>query len=445
MELSVGIKLLISLALGAAIGLEREVHEKYDPDDEQELGFLGVRSFSLITALGAVAGLLFDQYFSLSLLISTSFMSLLMIHYIFSSYFTKDIGITTELAVIFSFLLGMFIALEIMPMQLIVAITVVLIVILSNKDKISSFTKDINRRQLRAFVGYAIIALVILPFLPDTSITLNKLPFISDLFSLFKVKLGNWESIELINPFKLWLIVALITGVDLAGYLLEKTVGQRKGWLLASLVGGIVSSTATTQSIAQQSKANKQTNRLVGAAILATTISFIPTFLIIAPINGNFAARSLPTIALLFFTSLLIGFGFIFRKSKKKNTADDIKLKKSQQIFSLRPALIFAVIYLLVKIITSVALQLFGTSGFLIGSAIAGLTGIDTVSINIADKAGEQINYHTAVLAFILVNAVNLSAKTFYSYLQGSKEFVLKYGVSMSAVIAASLLGLIFI
>lgn len=447
MELSIAFKLLIAMVLGAVIGIEREIHEKHDKSDESvNIAYMGVRSLSLITALGAVAGLLHGSYFSLFMLINVSFMVLLMLHYIFTCITTKDIGITTELAVIFSYLIGLFIALETFPIQLTLAMTVVLVLLLSQKDTIKNFTDDIQKRELRAFVAYALVALVILPFLPNKDYTLASIPNLESVLNTFGQDLGRWEKVQIINPFKLWMIVALITGIDIAGYILEKTVGKNRGLLLASLVGGVISSTATTQSLAQQSKVSTNINKLVGAAILATTISFIPTLLLIIPINAEFVIRVLPTFLILFVSSLVTGIFFLLRKEGKgKKKKNNEATESTSTIFALVPALKFALLYMVIRIASKVALELFGESGFLVTTAIAGLTGIDAATINIADLAGGNLKYQTAVLAFIILNAVNLGAKTFYSHLQGKREFVVKYGISMAIVIASSLLGLLLV
>ncbi len=99
MQLTLGIKLILSLILGAVIGLERESYErKIDKVPSNTLsgrsGSLGVRSYSLITVLGTIAGLLYYTNFSLSIVISITFMLLLLSYYIVGSIQTKDNGIT---------------------------------------------------------------------------------------------------------------------------------------------------------------------------------------------------------------------------------------------------------------------------------------------------------------------------------------------------------------
>ena len=239
--------------------------------------------------------------------------------------------------------------------------------------------------------------------------------------------MGKLAQIEILNPFKLWFIVALITGVDMAGYILDRTVGQKKGWLLTSIAGGFISSTATTQSLAQQSKKSKTINRLVATAVSSNLASFFQIFILVASINGLFLVKITPLILAIIIGSFLPVLFFL----KKKESIKEEELKetkerlKKDEIFALGPALKFAVIFLLIRIVTKTSLALFGNKGFLVTIGIASITGIDAVTINLSELAGTAVSFKTGVLALILANAVNLLGKTVYSFTQGKKEFAL--------------------
>lgn len=447
-HLSIPLKLILSLTLGAVIGLERESYEKekeIDGQKENSVGALGVRTFSLITALGAIAGFLKPDYYGLFLTINIAFMTLVLAYYILGSFVIKDHGITTEIAIIFAYLIGIFIALEIFSIQLILAMTVVLILILSRKEKIKTIIAGIKRSEINAFTSYLIIALVVLPFLPNTSYFLSDIPGLEVILSSYKIGLGKLAQIEILNPFKLWLVVALITGIDVAGYVLEKTIGQKKGWLLTSFAGGFISSTATTQSLAQQSKKSKTINRLVAAAIFANLASFFQIFVLIAPINGLFLAKSTPLVFAIIISAALAGLFFLKRKEVaiQENLKETKEKLQEDEIFALNPAIKFAFIFLLIRIATKTSLVLFGDSGFLATSALASITGLDAIIINLSELAGTIISFKTGVLALILANAVNLISKTFYCVTQGKKEFALKFAASIVLIILSSFLGLL--
>jgi uncharacterized membrane protein (DUF4010 family) len=442
-QLSVPLKLIISLILGAVIGLERESYEKeISKPHDIPAGGLGVRTFALITLLGAVAGLLRPNFFSLFLTLNISFMLLTLSYYIIGSIFTNDNGITTELGIIFAYLVGLFISLEVFSVQIILALTVVLILILSRKAEIKTIIKGIKRSEINAFISYAIIALVVLPFLPNQSFILSDIPNLEEILSSYNINLGILKNIEILNPSRLWMIVALITGVDVAGYILEKTVGQKKGWLLTSMAGGFISSTATTQSLAQQSKKSANTNALVAAAIFANLTSFIQMFILIALINSLFLVRSTIFILSIILSSFAAGIFFLQKKEKidLKKTKESLKQVK---IFALGPALKFALLFSLIKLASKLSLVFFGQNGFLAATALGSLAGLDAIIINTSELAANTITFKTGILALILANAINLLSKVVYSFTQGKKDFAIKFGLSMLAVIASSFIGLL--
>lgn len=445
MFLTAPIKLLIALLLGSAIGLERESYERdFEKFPKQDIGSMGIRSFALITILGCLSGLIYHSYFSIFLLISISFMAVLLGYYIIGSIFIKDHGITTELAILYSYFLGLLIGLEAFPIQLIIAITVVLILILSVKERIHSIVSNIKQNELQAFISYAIISLVILPFLPNASYALKDVPFINTFLSSLQINLGEISNIEIINPFNLWKIVTIISGVEIAGYALEKTLGQKKGWVLTSLAGGFISSTSTTQSLAQKSTRSSNINRLTAAAIFANFASFLQHFILIATVNALFLTKNLVYIFAISLSALLLGFYFINKKEKDGEELTETKNQlKEDKIFALKPALMFACVFLLIKFFSKTALVLFGQGGFLITIVVAALTGLDAVTMNVSEIAGKTITFQTGVLALILANAVNLIAKTFYSFSQGSRKFAVSFGISMAIIILSSLFGLL--
>ena len=208
-------------------------------------------------------------------------------------------------------------------------------------------------------------------------------------------------------------------------------------------MAGFVSSTSATQSLAQRSNKSKSVNHLVGAAVLANLASFIQIFLLVGPLNAKWLLSIIPSIVLMIFTAGIIAVIF-FKKKESKETEESVE-KKSVQIFSLMPALKFAALLIVIKIVTKICLILFGQSGFIISSIIASFAGIDAIIVNLADMAGHTITFKFAFITFLLINATNLLSKSAYSYLQGSKEFALKFFLSVLAIILVSTMWLFFI
>ncbi len=429
------VKLFIALLLGAAIGLERQssAHKKM-----QDLTAGGLRTFALVSLLGGIAGIFYANNMSLVFaFMAAGFVALLTSHYIIASRRTDDFGLTTEVSFVLTFLIGVAITTTVIPLQIIVAIAVVMILILSLKAKSTEFVSEVSRHELESFISYAIIALVILPFLPNIAYTLSDLPLVQSLLSQMNIDPTRFMDLELLNPRKMWFIVVLVTGIDMIGYVLSKFVGAKRGFTLTSFIGGFISSTSTTQSLAQRSNKVKISDYLVGAAVLANMASFFQIFLLVGPLNTKWLVFILPTLAAIIIVAGMVAYYFLRKPHSEKEIAD----KDGKQIFSLIPALKFAVLLITVKIVTGLCLILFGESGFLISSIIASFAGLDAILVNLATMAGSTVSFQFALLTLILVNATNLLSKAFYSFLQGTKPFAAKFLVSALLIIIASCIG----
>ena len=437
MILSIPLKLLIALAVGAAIGLEREIHQKKDHHKNRSGELIGLRTLSMTTLLGAISGIIGLKYPSLSIILASAFCLMIIINYAISSYISKDTGVTTGLAALMSFVIGFLIAVEIVPMTIVLSLAVVIMLILAYKDKVKDIVEELHTRDLKALISYGIIAIIILPFLPNASFSLSSIPHLGPILFKYGVTLHGWGNLEIINPFRTWLIVAIITGVNYLGYVIEKMFGKGRGLYISSLIGGFVSSTATTQSLAVQSLTDKSENKYVSAALLSTFASYFSLFILILPFNLDFTAEILPIFIILIGSFGIAGWIFYQLSAKEYRLKPDSETEKA--IFSIKPAIIFAALFLVVKIISSFSLQIFGNSGFYIASGLAGFAGLDAISVNIADLSKSIITIQTATYAFIIVNAINLFAKSLYIYLQGTRKFAVKYAATVTVIIAITL------
>ncbi|MDP3093775.1 MAG: DUF4010 domain-containing protein [bacterium] len=442
-HLSFPLKLLLAIFLGAIIGIEREpVRKKEFSQEKVSAGGLGgLRTFSLISLFGAISGYLsISGNITLFLITAIAFFALILAYYVVGGVLTKSVGLTTELAALYSFLIGFFVVTEIFPVQLVIALTIVLTLILSLKEKTQRLTLGINQEEINGFLSFAIIALVVLPFLPNQAYYLTDIPAVKTILSAYHVQLGLLETLEIVNPFRLWFIVALITGIDVFGYLLGKLAGPKRGKLVTSLIGGFISSTSTTISLAQQSKKESRTDQLVALAVFANLMSFLQIFILVAPLNSGWLVYITSTLFVIAISAFIVGlFYYSFaRKQPNESVPEAEGQLAGVKLFSFKPALRFALILVLVKIVTKASLAFFGQAGFLLSSIIASFTGIDAIVINLAESAGASITYEMALLTLVAVNASNLLSKTFYSFIQGSRKFTLKLLLAVLIVISVS-------
>lgn len=431
-------KLLLSLLFGATIGLERESSKQNEP----HVG--GIRTFSLISLTGALAGIFYVYHYpTIAIIIVIGFVGLLMSNYITEGLTTKDFGITSELSALLTFFIGVLVMIDIVPLQITMAILVMVVFVLSMKSRTTQFVAGVSQQEIQSFVSYAIIALVALPVLPDYSYRLHDIPVLPQLLQGLQINVDKFKDLDLINPQKIWIVVVLITGIDVFGYILGRVIGNTRGFALTSFMAGFISSTSATQSLAQRSKFTSFVNPLVAAALLANLASFFQIFLLVGPLNPSWLVFIIPSILFMIGSAGILSWMY-FKKEQPKKSEEELE-KKTNSIFSLMPALKFAGLLIIIKIVTKICLIEFGQSGFIISSIIASFAGIDAIMVNLAEMAGTTITFKFALVTFLLVNATNLFSKTVYSYLQGNRSFAFRFLISVIVIMAASTIWLFFV
>lgn len=436
-------RFILPILLGAAVGFERSATDLSRSRKKTESAHnVGVRTFSFIAVLGVIAGTLYPIHTLLSLTVAGASLTLVVCYYIIHAVINRDTGITTELALLLTFATGVVLNTEILPPALVIAQTVIIILLLSRKAAIERFILGLSSREMNAFISYALIALVVLPFLPNHYITLSDIPILITLLTSYGVDITRFATMEIINPYRLWFIVALVTGIDMTGHFIERIWAKGKGQLLAGFLGGFISSTATTQALAQESITSSKTTSLVAAAVLANGASFIQLLLLLAGTNSAFLVHTTPFILLLLLSSGMLAYLWTRQEIQPKHQSAPM-IKNDAEIISIAPALKFSLLFVTVRIISKLSLILFGDTGFLAASALAALTGIDAAVLNIAEMAGKTIDFRTALIAVILVNAVNLGAKSVYGFAQGSRTFAGQFAKSAFIITLFSLLSLL--
>ncbi len=454
MSLAIIVKLALALGLGAVIGLERESHRDRTGEEQalERLNIGGVRTFSLIGLLGAFAGVMtLASNNALATLIAATFFVMLAAYYVMGSILIKSIGMTTELSAAFTFLVGFIAVANYFPVQVLVALTIVLIFILSLKDRTKELVRGITSYEMHALIMFAVVALVILPFLPNQWYSLENISAFKELAVLH----GGWYArllgLQIVNPFQLWLVVVLITGVELVGHLLTKLVGERKGVALASIAGGLVSSTATTQILAHKSINAKDISPLLAAALFATAVSFPEVLVaIVLPLNPAWFVLVLPVVLLMMAAAAGIGIWFwrrdgsgLHQSGIVSSAVSDVQpvVATEEKLFEFIPAIKFALLVVLVGVAARFLFLVFGAPGFIIGVIIASFTGLDAITIVLAGMAGAAIPFSFALLSFIIANAGNLVAKFLYSLIWGKREFAYGFLWASIIVVAVSVVG----
>src|SRR5262249_42948956 len=127
------------------------------------------------------------------------------------------------------------------------------VALLAMRTELHGLVDKLDEQDVKALARYAIIAGVVLPFLPSGRYG----PF------------GAW------NPQKLWLVVVLVTGFSFLGYAANRIFGERRGTLATALIGGAYSSTAVTQSLAQRLGSEPKAGAEPAGIAIATSVMYL--------------------------------------------------------------------------------------------------------------------------------------------------------------------------
>jgi uncharacterized membrane protein (DUF4010 family) len=408
------IRMLITVGIGLVLGLERE----FSQYSEKEEVFAGIRTFTLVALMGFLAALLsfiFYQWIFIAGFFSV--VSMVGISYWVSAH-KGNIGGTTEFATIFTFLLGGLVLIGHINESL--ALTVVLVVLLSLKPKLKSIVGQITQVELYAFVRFVVIALLILPFLPNE----------------------NFGPYDVINPREVGWVIVLTSGIGFLGYVLMKFLGTYKGILLTGIFGGLVSSTIVTWTFSKKSKETPglSSNYAVGI-FAAATIMVVRVFLWVFIFNKPLLVGLLLPLSVIFITAL--GVTFYFYKKKQAKEAFKEKMHLGDPL-NIKNAVFFGVFYTGILILVSYASSEYGSKGIYLSSAISALTDIDAIAISVSKLGGTSINFLTAQNAILLATLANTIVKIGIALYAGSnnlKKYVLiGYGLIFIAGIVGFLI-----
>jgi uncharacterized membrane protein (DUF4010 family) len=369
------LRFLVATALGFLVGLERESRG----------GTLttkltaGVRTYTLISLFGFGCAWLYriniDFIVPLGMLVIGGML--------LTSYLAKQksgaVGWTSEIAALVTFLVGVLTLLA--DIWIAMSLGIVTTLLLSEKSKIENYIEKLDKSEFLAVVKFLIVTIIILPALPDKSYTRFNL-----------------------NPSLIWQIVILVSSIGFIGYFLMKKLGNKVGLWLSGLLGGIASSTAVSFAMGNMAKNNSLiAKRAYQATLLASSIMYIRILAIIYLLNSELAFQISWKLIILFFAGLL--FAIIARDKDSDTFVGPIS--DIQNPFEIRPAVIFAFLFVILSIVTILIKQFFGNGGVLALSAIVGITDIDPFILSLISKELPVINVvESAILISMMSNTI---------------------------------------
>ena len=402
----------LSLGLGLLVGLQRQYARS---------GIAGIRTFPLITLTGTLCGLLAQEYDGW--ILAAGLLAVITL-FIIGNIHRKDVkhdpddqgGITTEIAMVLMYAIGAYLVYG--NQAVAVVITGVTTVLLHFKEELHTKIKKIGEGDLKAIVQFILISMVILPVLPDQT----------------------YDRYESLNPRDVWWMVVLIVGISLFGYFIYKLIGEKAGTFLNGILGGLISSTATTFSYAKKGKTPSAAKVAAYVILIATAVSLIRILVeikVVAPSSFNYLVYPLAAELGVFIVLVAI---FAFWKGKEK--AEQLEQKNPAE---LKGAIIFGLLYAAISFISAFAKDKLGTDSLYAVSVLSGLTDMDAITLSTAKMTEHKSIEPTLGWKLILVAALsNLAFKSVMVFVLGNKYLgkivAVLFGIGIIAGIAILLM-----
>lgn len=407
---------LMALLIGALVGIEREKHKT----NSHPGSFAGVRTYILLAQFGAVSAWL-SVFLQTPWLFIAALAAVSVI--VLSSYYLENkasavaLGLTSELSAITVCLLGG--AVMFGFAEIAVSLAILTSAILAFRDPLHGLINKIGADDLFAGLKLLIASFIVLPLLPNETI-------------------DPWQAL---NPYKLWLLVILISGLSLVGYVAVRFFGSVKGTMITALTGGLVSSTAITLSFSRSSKIEADSgaaNRLAAGILLSWLVMFARVLLIVAAVSVPLMQHVLwPLVGLAVLNAVFaVGF-FLAGHGLRGPSAEAVPVSNPFSLWSaIQFALLFALVLLLVKLVEHYA----PGQGLLWLAGLAGLTDVDAISLSLADYALRTQDIDFAAMAIGVAILSNSLVKTAMVWGVGTRTLALRVSAATAAL---ALLGVV--
>lgn len=397
------------LATGVLVGIERGFNLRSEREGTR---VAGVRTFSLLGLGAGVAGLI-----SASQPFASGAILIAMLTYLAIAYAPKlraKADATSPIAAAATIAVGFLGGTGAVGLAL--ACAAIIVLVLALKEELHGFVGRLDEADVKALARFAVIALAILPFLPDEDF-------------------GPYDAW---NASRLWWVVILVTGFSFAGYVANRIFGERHGTIATALIGGAYSSTAVTQSLAQRLGTRESGGAEPAGIALASAVMYIRVLVLVAIL----ATRIVVPFAIVIAPALIVGWlaGWLLYRSAPHQQGP----APPGNPIALVPALTFLVFLAMAAVAARWAEARFGQEGIAVLLLIMGSLDVDAAIITAGNLPAEAITADLAALALggtILANmSVKLGITLAYARKKGAGA-ALALAASMAALTASLVVG----
>ena len=384
--------LITATGIGLVIGLERE-HSM----QTEKPHLAGFRTFPLICIFGFLTGILaHDVSIAMIPAATAGLLLLVAVAYYVQTQHGK-LGMTTEFAIILVFFLGIMVAYGQVNNAL--AVVVIATLLLSLKDEFHSFVARITEQELLAFVKFFVIALLILPNLPDKA----------------------FGPEDILNYRDIGWIIVIVSTLSFIGYLLLKFGGMQQGILITALLGGLFSSTMVAWIFGARSRESPGLVKTFAAGILlSSTIMYVRVVALSALFNLDLALKLAIPCGIMLLVSLFAVWRITQKDGESKKESGEIPLGNP---LDLKNAVFFGMLYIAIGYFLYYSQLWMGTSGAYLTGLVSGVADIDAITINSAHMAARDSAMVKEATKIVLVAMMsNTVFKTTIATLRGDPK-----------------------
>jgi uncharacterized membrane protein (DUF4010 family) len=281
---------------------------------------------------------------------------------------------------------------------LVAGIAATTMALLALKQPLHGFAAKLSSSDVYATVKFVLLALVVIPVLPNQT----------------------FGPLQVLNPFKIGIMIALVAGVSFAGYVAARVIGSRRGLLVTGLIGGLVSSTAVALTFSGRAKEPEAPVPLFAIAILAACSTMFARVLVIVGIADVSLLKSLalPMIAMA-ATGYALSFILLRRETKQSSSDEQVPFRNP---FELRKAVIFGLLYAAVLFVAKAAELYAGARGLYVSAVLAGLTDVDAITLTMTELHRSGLDSAVATNAIALAAITNTVVKAGMAMFIGGRE-----------------------
>ncbi|MGE0354710.1 MAG: MgtC/SapB family protein [Gemmatimonadales bacterium] len=404
----------VAALAGLAVGIERE---RSGHATGPAARFAGVRTFFLIGLLGGLAGWLARGGLTpVAVVLLAGGAALTIVAYRTASRGPGGVDGTTEAAALVVLALGFVAGLG--QIALASGLAALVVLALGEKARIARWVEHIGEDELRAALQFSVLALVILPLLPA----------------------GPFGPLGGIRPRSLWVVVLIFTGVNFAGYLARRAVGENRGYGLTGLLGGLISSTAVTLAFSRQSRERPRLAGPLALGIVAACTMLIPRVAAVTLLlNPDVTLGLIPFLA----PPLVVGAGIValvlLRSRPGASEEVESGVRNPLELWSaIRMAIAFQAVLMVIHLVQ----DRFGSAGVITSAALLGLTDMDALTLSMTRLAQDAGGAHLAAQAIGVGILSNTMVKLGLTLLFGAAAIRRVASAGLLGLAAASLLGL---